>query len=373
MIVAGGTYIERCITPSVQSLFGSGGRAALAIRNLDEVQLHTFYPDVRDIRANFGANAVVHPTDAAVTFEYLHPLARPHVSPFPLPRAEAASVSGSRVIRFGCLESSFVVDAGCAVYDPQGDPALFLSNGSRADHLAIVLNAGEAQQLTGTDDVAEALRRILRGQKADAVVVKHGPDGALVGHGDGSTITHVPAFRTESLFKIGSGDVFSATFAHYWATEGDEPAKAAHKASLQVAGYVATRVLPCPAELPRYPVAAMLGAPPTVAIVADGGTIATQWMIEEATAALRHLGAATVTVPHGNNQNVPLKNVDVLFAAPSTVDGWAMEAIRAAGRLKIPCIAFIEEAAVRWQSERWGATVVEDFSASLYAAMWARP
>ena len=54
---------------------------------------------------------------------------------------------------------------------------------------------------------------------ADVVVVKRGCSGATV-HRPGRDPVAVPAYRSARVFKIGSGDVFSAAFAHHWGERG---------------------------------------------------------------------------------------------------------------------------------------------------------
>ena len=255
MIVAGGVYVESCVTPPSRILMGSGGRAAAAASGSGPVSLHTFHPlDQEDnLHANFGPlgiDVTVHPSSGIVVFDYLHPLSYPRISPVPLPHADAVLVRGAQVLRFGCLEGGFVVDAGEAVYDPQNGaaPERFPANGSRADRLALVLNAGEARALTGHDDLGQTAAVLLERERASVVVAKDGPVGAHVFE-PGRTPGSVPAYEARGAHKVGSGDVFSATFARLWFS-GTSPTPAADAASRHAAHYVSTRILPCPVDLP---------------------------------------------------------------------------------------------------------------------------
>ena len=61
---------------------------------------------------------------------------------------------------------------------------------------------------------------------------------------------HVPAFKTENYFGIGSGDIFSAVFAALWMEEQCSPFEAAETASAATAYYCnKTGILPLPPAL----------------------------------------------------------------------------------------------------------------------------
>lgn len=366
MIVAGGTYRERCVAPRADLLFGSGGRAALALRDFEGVALHTFHPDPGEVRISFGASAEVHPSPDVLTFDYLHPLARPRVSPDPHPWCGLVPVRGERVIRFGCLEGEFVVDADVAVYDPQsGSCPRFGANGSKARRLALVLNAGEARRMSGSSDLTEAGRALRRMDEAEVVVVKDGPSGAFVFDDDGPP-SWVPAYWTPRLFKIGSGDVFTATFAHHWATGGLPAVEAATLASRHVAAYVAERTLPCRSDpVVGMPVAGRLeGA--TVGLIVDDHDVPSVWLRHEAREALLGLGAARVVTARDP------ADADVVLALVRSASGPAMALASEAARRGTPCVVFTEVAGVADALRTEGALAMDDFAASVYATAWIR-
>lgn len=367
MIVAGGTYAERCIAPASEQLMGSGGRALLALPPSIGAVLHTFHPDAEEILANFGGSAVVHPADGLVRFDYLHPLSRPRISPVPLPVGGSVDVAGSAVLRFGCLEGNFRVDADVAVYDPQngGRSDGFRANGSRAGRLAIVANAAEAAGMAGGGSPEEAGATLLMRERADVVVVKLGPAGALVLGGGERVI--VPAYRSESVFKIGSGDVFSAMFALHWAIGGIAPAEAADRASRQTAAYVGNQVLPCPPPDPHADPVTGTSAFEAVLTV-DGHDLAAAWLVAEARGALLATGARWVldAIPPAT-RGVPT----VMLAIAREPEGAALAGAAAARDAGIPTVVFAQRDDVAAAAARLGLTIGGDLTGAVYAAAWA--
>jgi hypothetical protein len=247
-----------------------------------------------DVRVQSSRNTVV--------FMYFHPLSRPHIEPPPdqIAREIPIVVSGRAVLRFGFIEGEAVVTAGRAVYDPQTSerPRPFAENGSTARELALVLNISELLALSGASDEAAAIDRLFSEHSADIVVTKRGTAGATV-HQRGQPEAWISAYRTERVFKIGTGDVFSGLFAHHWAELGRDPATAADLASRAVAEYCVTRKLP----LERNAGIGLFALPkpsrPAVAAVAGANdTLGRRWLLAEARYRLRELG---VSVPYDDD------------------------------------------------------------------------
>lgn len=346
----------------------------MALQGLEPIEFHTFFPESDEIRANFGGDAIAHHSEIAITFRYLHPLARPQVSFIPRQPTPTVRVIGDRVLRFGCIEGEFAVEADDAVYDPQGSGALFRANGSHAQRLAVVLNEDEARQFRGSDDLTVAATGVMTREDAEIVIIKRGPAGALLFRREISTVEIIPAFRTNIVFKIGSGDVFSAMFAHYWSTCGLDAARAAEFASRQTADYVQTRILPRPAEPPRLEQVA--GAPAILRILlsADIDTTPALWLAEEARAALLRLGVYEVRVPAVFQDPVPEEMVvacDAVLVLPRTGMGVAARTAASAQNAGKPCVAFAETVEISKALAEIGAIVVGDFAASVYSVIWS--
>lgn len=289
--VVGGVYVERCLEPFWDDVYGSAGRAAAAISAaVPDVRLVTYRSaDLADGLENlavvYGLHVAGQEVPIGISFDYMHSLAEPRITPRPDAISQAAplAVEDDIVLRFGMLEGTAKVTARRAVYDPQSafDPKPFGENGSTATDLALILNRFEARRLTGKSDPNEMIDVLIRSQSASVVVLKLGGHGALVS--DGSTVTVVPAYRSDTVWKIGSGDVFSGAFTQFWAIEDRLPVEAADLASRAVSRYAGTRALPIPSAeqliaLDTEPVKPGRGR---VYLAAPFFNLGELWMVEE--------------------------------------------------------------------------------------------
>ncbi len=252
MQIAGGLYREQCCRPKWNAMFGSGARAVVAVCSLSPgSSLHTYtddyYNDVLVALKEQGIELKLNQRQTGIVFSYFHPLSRPYIYPTPpeIVLQPPITVQGDAILRFGFIEGEALVDADYAVYDPQTwrNPVPFGANGSRANFLAIVLNELELRSSTGLDDLKRAAQQIIEKQNATVVVVKRGIRGAMVYERSGLS-TSIPAYRSSRVFKIGTGDVFSAIFTHFWAEKRLPAVEAADLASRSVAAYCRTGQLP---------------------------------------------------------------------------------------------------------------------------------
>src|SRR3546814_12496206 len=92
--------------------------------------------------------------------------------------------------------------------------------------------------------ILKAADKLLQSGAAEAVIIKRGALGALVATNAGQS--QVSAYQSDWIWKIGSGDVFSAVFTYYWGVQKLEPVAAAELASRAAAHYAGTRHLPVP-------------------------------------------------------------------------------------------------------------------------------
>ena len=306
LTVVGGVYRELVTWPAWDQIYGSAGRAAVAVNgHVEGVDLH-YYSSQENLATfdlaseAFGINSHKYPASQAISFSYTHCLSTPTISP-PLARIQqnsAISVTGDRVLRFGILEGTAIVDADYCVYDPQSPitPEPFGANGSRARHLAIVCNRTELAALTGESDVSIAASVLL--EDAEVVVVKSGAAGAFVYDKAGSH--SVPAFQSEAVWTVGSGDVFAAIFAAYWAVHGLPPSEAALLASKAVASYAGTMSLPTPskADLVSSELTPVTSKPAKVYLASPFFTISQRWLVDEARTHLKEMGLAVFSPLH---------------------------------------------------------------------------
>jgi hypothetical protein len=377
--IAGGLYRELCEFPPWDAEYGSGGRAAAAVSAASPGSvLHTYLhsaesPGAVALRGS-GIDVRGHVGGEGVVFAYFHSLSFPHIEPSPatISKLPALQVTADVILRFGILEGDAIVFADRAVYDPQTHrgPRPFSENGSSARQLALVLNDLEACSLSGADNSAEAAARIVREQGAAVVVVKRGPCGAEVHRADGRS-TWIPPYRSKSVFKIGTGDVFSALFTLHWAERGLPPEGAADLASRAVAAYCETRALPIPegAGSGMRPI----GGPPAgpILLAAASDTLGRRWLAEEARFWLGQLGADVIDIHglKGTGAGTDRRPAAVLALAEGLREGdWRM-----AAQANVPMVVFAETSAGRAAAmPGWlGATVTDDFASAAYLALWS--
>ncbi len=296
--IAGGCYFEACEAPHWRALYGSGGRAAQALIGRGPVTLHTYFPKAREgeLYPFVAAGIDVNVTDSAsaLAFAYFHPLSDPVLAPLrsDIPRRPPIRVAGDAVLRFGFVEGEAIVCGRRVVYDPQsvGEFEPFGRNGSSAQELAVLLNAQELRAAFRLDDLDSAASALLE-SGAEVVVVKSGVLGAFV-YMQGRSSTWVPAFWSDSIFKIGTGDVFSAAFTYAWAHLGRDPVEAANAASRSASQYAASRLLPLPPAWDRPAPPRAIGARSggLVHLVGSKTRLADRWLCEEAAWRLQQLG-----------------------------------------------------------------------------------
>jgi hypothetical protein len=261
MIVVGGSYGERCRFPAWDQLFGSGLRAAIALSDVSPgTTLHTFAPEIwyDDIAATlegFGLGAALHRVGQPHCFDYLHPfevIAWSSPIPGPLPKLD---VTGDVILRFGMVEGDAKVTGRRVVYDPQSTLAAFTENGSTAQELALIVTPRELFQLVGHDKDAPRSDQALRDAALNifdlwpsgslTLLLKDPLGGLAVFTGDDDP-REVPSFSAESYFRIGSGDVLAAAFAHAWGEKNLPTLEAADYAARCLAYFVEGPRLPVP-------------------------------------------------------------------------------------------------------------------------------
>lgn len=329
IVVVGGVYHEQCIWPVWDQIYGSGGRAATAlVSHVDKVILHAYaHPEVeaefRKAAKLYGFALITIPASIGISFEYVHCMSAPVIRP-PLTRIslqKPIDVSAEAVLRFGMLEGSGKVNAKWCVYDPQSafHPESFWDNGSTAEHLAIVANRSEVIAMAGGQNPKAAAEALLA-RGAEVVVVKSGPAGAYVYTNSGAE-THVPAYRSDMVWTVGSGDVFAAIFAAQWAVQHAPPNTAAELASRAVSHYAETMGLPAAPvqELSKAQRAPSSTVPGKVYLASPFFNLGQRWLVDEARHCLTELGLQVFSPVHdvgpGSAHEVGPKDIEALSAS----------------------------------------------------------
>lgn len=345
---------------------------------VDGVSLDAFASeDDADVREHFSAAGIaltLHRSATAVEFHYLHSLAKPRLQPMEVPHADTVEVHHECVLRFGCVEGDFRCIADTAVYDPQSSqPVAFHANGSQARRLALVANRGEFEGLSGLPFAPKSAADFVRSAKLQCLAVKAGADGCWVFDHEGA-VERVPAYRSRAVTKIGSGDVFSAAFAYYWAIAGKDAAPAADAASRHVADYVEDRLLPLgkvprasePAPRPTRRRTAMLIAP-TEGLLGD-------WLVSEATASLAEVGidVGGIFRTHTANLASRMRDADMLVLLLIDGLGWGAQACAVAADAARPVFALVgkDDDDLVAAATAAGAVVHPDLATLAYASAW---
>lgn len=395
LTIVGGIYREICLRPQWDEVYGSAGRAASAVARLGgKVELRGYLDadlapamQARAFEEGFVLESTQLPRSAA--FSYAHGLAVPQI--YRPEKQPDLRVEAEKVLRFGMLEGTAVVDAEYAVYDPQNvaGPESFASNGSKANRLALVLNVYEAVQLLGERgfEPVEITKRLAAQQGAEVVVLKMGPKGALVYHQGVTQL--VPAYATTRVWKIGSGDQFAANFAYAWMEEGRPPVEAAERASRATAFYAQHRGYPTVAELDAFSPAPLVvpksyeeGHVPVVYLAGPFFTLGQLWVVEQARNCLRDMGLKVFSpyhdVGHGPAELVVGQDVegihqsDVVLAIGDGLDSGTIFEVGYARARGIPVVFYAENESQEdcKMMEGTDCFLCDDFVSAIYRTVW---
>lgn len=397
--IVGGFYREVCSWPVWSEFYGSGGRAAAALQLFNvERHLHTCASKTATLALkslasayNFETTTVEIPT--TVEFHWFHPLSYPEIRP---PLHEICEkpqfhVTGECVLRFGMLEADPIIEGRRVVYDPQSafGPVDFHSNGSTAKELAVVANFGEAKQLTQKSEPDEIGAQFARDGAAVAVI-KNGAYGATVF--ESGKATKIPAFRTKRVFRIGSGDVFSAVFALCWGLQQKSAPDAALLASLATSFYCENGYLPLPPRSTgtEYPI---IDARPKlkpedeklpwdVYLAGPFFNIKQLWLMEELRRIFRGFDLRVFSPFHdvgrGSAEDIAPADLEALrksrlvFACIDDLDSGTLFEVGYARARDIPVIGFYEQTAPEdlKMLQGTGCVLMTDFVTSIYTSIW---
>jgi hypothetical protein len=382
--------------PKWGEIFGSGGRAASAIRQIGgDVTLHTYLNSAAEVVVISRAaleGFILNPehTDDAISFSYHHALSTPAIKNA-CSKLPPIKLTENNVIRFGMIEGDAIVNAEYAVYDPQNvySPELFHANGSTANHLAVVLNRHEASVLSGLDETSpeEIAKHLSRICNAEIVVIKLGARGALVF--DNGKFTQIPAFITDRVWKIGSGDNFVALFGYFWMEEKRSAADAAMLASKATAYYCNTQGFISPKHLGDFKLPEvqlseryMNGYSPLIYLASPFFTLAELWLVDQTRNNLREIGLRVFSpyheVGHGSAEDVveldirAIQDCDAVFAIGDSLDSGTIFEVGYARAINKPVIFYSENETEgnKKMMDGSGCILCDDYVTSIYKTLW---
>lgn len=226
--IIGGSYIECCSLYDRKELFGSGLRALSVFHAFDKDFPVTFITcsgsQEKFIRARYNTDKTtlsIYQTSNDVTFYYEHPFRLTQITPrmdILYQDRMLLMTESDNILVFGMVEADFCVKAKKVVYDPQTCvlPQSFKNSKSTADQLVLCLNSHEANAMTGYDTIEKQRNSLFEAEGCVALIIKDGSHGAYVFESKEDPGINIPVFMTNKVCSIGSGDVFSSTFAYFW-------------------------------------------------------------------------------------------------------------------------------------------------------------
>lgn len=399
--VIGGSYAEACSFPRSTIFRGSGMRAASVLSGLgNSVTLFTVTGpalslDFEEIARRKKINVVASPRARDVWFRYRHPLAKPDIYPADVAAfGKREDVRVDQALVFGMIEGRPTVKCSRAVYDPQdGFRAMpFSANGSSCPDLVVVASWSEGRALTGETRADAIATKLLMDEGCSGVVIKCGPQGALIATPSGKK--WIPARPSHRVWKIGSGDVFSAAFAHAWLLMGLSIIEAACVASRFVSEYVETRsevfTVERQASMFEDALQNVSKASDTARDMPDGQiylagpffSTAEQWLIDEARGALMDMGFNVFSPIHDVGVGPPntvapadlfaLENSKMVLAMLHGFDAGTLFEVGYARARGIPVVGVAEalEEKPLTMLIGSGCTIVDDFTSGIYSACW---
>lgn len=226
--IIGGTYIECSSQYDRKELFGSGLRALSVFHAFDKDFPVTFITcsanQDKFMRARYDADNTtlsISKTANDVSFYYENPFRLTQITPrmdLLYQDRMLMMTESDNILVFGMVEADFCVKGKKVVYDPQTCvlPQSFRDSKSTADQLVMCLNSHEAKAMTGSDVLLDQRNILFDQESCAALIIKDGSHGAYVFESIDDPGTNIPVFMTNHVSAIGSGDVFSSTFAYFW-------------------------------------------------------------------------------------------------------------------------------------------------------------
>jgi hypothetical protein len=383
MMIAGGTYGERCHYPQWDQIYGSGLRSAIALADVSPRNtLCSYVPkewfaDVEATLSSLGLKGCLKRTETPITFSYLHTFDRMEIAAIELTEP-LLEVEGEAVLSFGMIEGDAKVSGSRVVFDRQSSPGTFQANGSHADSLVQIATHAELLDLASVARGAalnsmKPMDRLREGVIAlteqtpllKFTLAKDGLGGLILFQGD-EAIT-IPSYAAESYFRIGAGDVIAAAFAHAWGELKMAPDAAADYAARCSAYFVEGPRLPLPSPKDLRGRMATTARKESLRILGIGD-FELQALLRTTESWLEHLGKAAVYRTLDPDDPKPPDDVSDLVLVGSRITRSQLDSIAAAA--VHPAVVFWPGGAMRLAKELFpGAVIANDYATALYHAM----
>ena len=306
--IIGGSYMENCIDPPYNELYGSGLRAAAALADKGfKIKFHSCICKEFEALAilkssTFGYTYDYSIISKTIEFDYYHPLSQPIPIINESPVTQFNNINGKSILYYGMIEAIAKFNGDYVVYDPQNHKS-FKDTGSTAKHLAVILNKNEALSLSKIKDhdLTHIGKDLLISENAEIIVIKNGVHGALVF--EGQSVYDIPVFKTNNVWPIGSGDIFSAVFAWKWMIEKNTAFQSAYQASQFTAQYCQSKQLPLSNTYITLEKLEIENKIKNIYLAGPFFSIAERWLINE----LRN-----ILIDFGNNVFSPFHDVGMI-------------------------------------------------------------
>ncbi|PPD01828.1 MAG: nucleoside 2-deoxyribosyltransferase [Hyphomicrobium sp.] len=392
MKVVGGVYSEYCYDPHWHQIFGSGGRgaAALKVLGVPKVELHSCLPNngERTVAASLNSYGMeLHNIRSSPIneFRYTHPLSEPQWNKKPGPLECIGSICDDCIVAYGMVEGYVTLSGKTIIYDPQAEDAetpldkIIISS----ERLALVLNEREVIRMGDSENYVNAAQRLLNNSGAQVIIVKRGPYGCSVI--ENGNIATIPVYQSSKIFKIGTGDIFTAAFAYYWSQKNFKASEAADAASRCVSAYAETQSIDAIVEQNvnnRKPI--LVKRKPKVYLAGPFFSLSQRFLIEEAKRALESLSADVFSPLHEVGlEDTPqeiatadLRGLDqctAILALITDLDVGTIFEIGYATAKDIPVVAYSEGVKDEHLTMLMGSGCVcsSDFCSAIYQSIWA--
>ncbi len=393
MKIIGGIYREICIDPRSDNLYGSALRSAVAIsKGCDDLSLVGMVePKIKEnvamLAKTFKFKVEIKYREKEIGFIYDTSLSTPRIYGLMTNSIPTVEASATNIICFAMVEANIKVSADHLVVDPQGLSEIDGRISWSAKHLAIVANKWEAAGLLGTGENLDSetlAEKLQEKYDAEVVVVKCGALGAVVL--DSGDILRIPAYYTNKINPIGSGDVFSSVFAFYWAEMRANPKIAAENASKATAEWVmngplqvisGNKSVTAPnAEVP------ISGQSSTVYLAAPFFTVSERWLVDLCRSALTNLGA-TVFSPLrsgvcGNTEGIAIRDLEglktsnAIFAVLDGMDPGTLFEVGYGAAIKKPIVIYVSNRKNNnlTMFKANNTHIHDDLASAIYEAVW---